>query len=65
MNISEQAKQRKYRKVKTPINHEAGTPICLQCKSRIISDECLQSMKSDGFYFHLECGVHIGVEVIH
>jgi len=64
VNISEQVRQRKYRKIKTPFHPKTGGPICVKCDSRITGDECLQSIKRDGFYLHLECGEFIGVEVI-
>ncbi len=64
MSISEQARQRKFQKIQTPINPNTGTPICVKCDSRITSEECLRSVKQDGFYLHIECGEFIGVEVI-
>jgi len=62
-SISKEAKLRQFEKIKTPIV-DGKTPICLKCESRISSEECLRSIKRDGFYLHLECGTHIGVDVV-
>ena len=64
LHILEKAMQRKFRRVETPTNPDTGTPKCVKCESKITSEECLQSTKRDGFYLHLECGEHIGVEVV-
>jgi len=64
-SISEQARLRKFKKVKTPISPETNKPpICVKCESRISGDYCLCSIKQDGFYLHIECGELIGVEVV-